>query len=52
MIFAIISSEILFFNQNDYSVFAYDYSGCFDSEGKLGGFYQSLIDLNNSWKPS
>lgn len=41
-------SEILFFNQNDYSVFAYDYSGCFDSEGKLGGFYQSLIDLNNA----
>ena len=41
-------SETLFFNQNNYAVFAYDYSGCFDSEGKLGGFYQSLIDLNNA----
>lgn len=41
-------SEILYFYQNDFSIFSYDNSGCFDSKGKEKGFTQSLIDLKNT----
>ena len=38
----------VYFLNNNYSVFTYDYSNHFDSIGKNGGFYQSLIDLNST----
>lgn len=41
-------SEILYFYDNDFSVFSYDNSGCFDSTGKENGFSQPLIDLHNA----
>ena len=41
-------SETLYFYDNDFSVFSYDNSGCFDSNGKEKGFSQPLIDLHNA----
>jgi predicted alpha/beta-fold hydrolase len=44
---SLLSSSLYFLN-NGYSVFSYDNTGCFSSTGRVNGFSQSLIDLENA----